>query len=296
MFLVDSLTHALTISILLFILGRPELIPFGIIGTIIIDIDVLFTRFSDKDPRYYIFTHGGFTHSIGGSGLVAVLASVIAIGVIGIGGSLGMVPVMPPLLLIVIAFLAGAWLHVVMDFLACPGVPLLYPFSDRKYTIGIFAGPNLFIMAGTVIYLTALLTGFVQLSDYILYGIYFLAVICIGLLLKLYVKVTLKGHAIPTMNPNRWLLIEETVDSYLVRFRKLAGNEDTPIRIFQKYSNIDPEEIIPYESEPEVKRLRYHSYLTTVEKKGNSIIFRDPVREAGIIWYPPYFKNLIILQ
>ncbi|PKG31435.1 metal-dependent hydrolase, partial [Methanoregula sp.] len=272
-----------------------ELILSGIVGTVIIDIDVLFTRLSDKNPRYYIFTHGGFTHSIAGSSLVAFLAAGTAIGIMGIASPAGTIPGFSSWLLIVIVFLIGAWLHVGMDFLACPGVPLFYPFTDRKFTLGIFAGPNLFIMAGTVVFTIALLTGIVDLSGFFPYGVFFLSVIAAGILLKLYVKVTWKGHAIPTMNPNRWLLIYENEGSYTVRFRKLFGTEHSKEFIFQKYHGIQPAEINPYKKVPEVKRLRYHSFLMTVEKNENSIIFRDPVREAGIIWYPPGFKSLVIL-
>ena len=64
---MDSLTHALIITIILAMADRPDLIPFGIMGAVLIDIDVVFSFFSNRDPRLYIFTHGGFTHSILGA-------------------------------------------------------------------------------------------------------------------------------------------------------------------------------------------------------------------------------------
>ena len=66
-FAVDSLTHALFASILFTLIGHPELVPFAALGAVCPDVDILFQRFSDRDPRLYIFTHGGITHSIAGA-------------------------------------------------------------------------------------------------------------------------------------------------------------------------------------------------------------------------------------
>ena len=45
------------------------------------------------------------------------------------------------------AVLAGAYLHLGLDSLACPGLPLLAPCSDRKYTVGLLPGPSLLLFA-----------------------------------------------------------------------------------------------------------------------------------------------------
>jgi len=73
---VDSLTHALTAAVFAYILGIPELLPFLVLGAVIIDADIFFSRVSDSNPRLYLFTHGGMAHSIGGAVGVAVLAWV----------------------------------------------------------------------------------------------------------------------------------------------------------------------------------------------------------------------------
>jgi inner membrane protein len=63
---------------------------------------------------------------------------------------------------------------------------------------------------------------------------------------------------------------------------------------FEKYHNITPSDASQYDRLPEVKRHKYFSYITTVEKNGNEIIFRDPVREEGLISYPPWYPSVRI--
>lgn len=53
--------HALTAAVLAYVLGRPDMTPFLVLGAGIIDADIL-------------FTHGGMAHSIGGAVGMAVLA------------------------------------------------------------------------------------------------------------------------------------------------------------------------------------------------------------------------------
>jgi hypothetical protein len=60
------------------------------------------------------------------------------------------------------AFLAiavGALTHITADYLAYPGIPLLYPFSDRKYTLGILGGPSAFLVFASLAYIAALAVG-----------------------------------------------------------------------------------------------------------------------------------------
>ena len=38
---------------------------------------------------------------------------------------------------------------------------------------------------------------------------------------------------------------------------------------------------------PEVRRLKFHSYITVVEKTRSGFIFSDPLREKGYFFYPP---------
>ena len=71
---MDSLTHALTAAVLAYVLGIPELMPFLVLGAVIIDADILFSRVSDSNPRLYLFTHGGMAHSIGGAVGIGAIA------------------------------------------------------------------------------------------------------------------------------------------------------------------------------------------------------------------------------
>ena len=40
--------------------------------------------------------------------------------------------------------------------------------------------------------------------------------------------------------------------------------------------------------------MRYHSYIVTAARTGNGIELSDPVRQHGYLWYPPYFKSLLL--
>jgi inner membrane protein len=289
---VDLLTHALLLSLILTMLGRPELFLFGIAGAVAPDMDIFFPRFFDRHPRFYVFTHGGVTHSIPGAVVISVfLTPALVLLAEFVPSHPGVMTV--SWLAAFTAVLAGALLHVSMDFLAYPGIPVLFPVTDRKFTIGIFAGPNLFIMAASVFYVMMILSGAAGLSDYAPYAVFFFAVLGFGTVLKFFVKIRVNGRTIPTLNPFRWLVIHETADAYSVSVHTLFREEVSP-RVFSKFTGIAPSEIRQYEMLPELKRLRYHSYITTVERTGSSIIFRDPFREEGFTWYPPYYANLRI--
>ncbi len=157
---MDSLTHALIITIVLVLLGRPDLVPFGIMGAVLIDVDVVFNFFSNRDPRLYIFTHGGFTHSFVGalhyfcmcSSLLSVLLSLA-----------GLLPVFG--IAALAAIVAGAISHIAVDYLAYPGIPLLYPATDKKYTLGVLGGPSAFIMAGSIVFIGLMLAGKANLDS-----------------------------------------------------------------------------------------------------------------------------------
>jgi inner membrane protein len=281
---VDSVTHALAASSLFLALGHPELVPFAALGSISMDFDVLLMWFPERNPKYYVFTHGGFTHSIAGS---LVIGSIVFVAVAGItlagpaawlfGAGLGI----PGLL----ALLAGALTHVLCDFLAYPGIPILYPFTDRKYTIGIFAGPSLFLLAVSWGYLVALLLSLATVAEYQYWAMIFLGYVGFKALLKLYLAMTTEGATIPTKNPLRWFVIREEDGSYAIQSRHLLGGLTEP-RVFPKLQGVGTAEVEQYQDLPEVRRHRYNSYITTVEKNGDSLTFRDPFREQGFARYP----------
>ena len=281
---MDSVTHALAASSLFLAIGHPELVPFAALGSVAMDLDILLMIFPERNPKYYVFTHGGFTHSIAGSLIIGsiVYAAVAALTLAGpaswlFGAGLGL----PGLF----ALLAGALTHVFCDFLAYPGIPVLFPFTDRKYTLGIFAGPSLFLMAVSWTYLVALLLSLATVAEYRIWAMIFLGYVGCKALLKLYLARTTDGATIPTKNPLKWFVIREDDGNYSIRSRNLLRGLSEP-RVFLKYTNVSPAEAERYRDLPEVQRHRYNSYITTVEKNGETITFKDPFRTEGFTRYP----------
>jgi inner membrane protein len=258
------------------------------------DIDILLMRFPEKNPRYYVFTHGGVTHSICGALVLgsiayAVVAAVTLAGPGGwlFGDGLGI----PGLL----ALLAGALTHVFCDFLAYPGTPILYPFSDRKYTLGIFAGPSLFLLVVSWTYLLTLIFQVTTLDDWRTWAMIFVTYVLAKALLKAFVATTTEGATIPTKNPLKWFVIREHDGNYSIQSRHLFSGLTDP-RVFPKYRNISPSEAEQYQDLPEVQRLRYNSYITTVEKNGETITFKDPFRSEGYTPYPFQHATVDVLS
>ncbi len=284
---VDSLTHGFIIAIAFVLMGRPDLAAYGIAGAVLPDMDVLFDSLSGRDPRLYIFTHGGFTHSFFGAFLVAILAAVpmfllsgaIPAGAFGIA-AFG-------------AIVAGALSHVIVDYLAYPGIPLFYPFSDKKYTLGILGGPSAFIMLASFAYITAMASGIARIYDPWPYIVFFALVIVLSASTKARMAFITKGRTIATLNPLSWAIIEDTPEAYLFYRSDVLGRRSAA-EAYAKYRGISPAEARKYEGMPEVRRLRYNSYVVTVEADGDSITYRDPIREKGHIWYPPSYKKLSI--
>lgn len=284
--LVDSLTHALLIAIPLSLIGRPDLAIYGILGAVLIDVDVLFNLFSGRDPRLYIFTHGGFTHSFFGASTVTLASAALAYPL-----SLALPSIMAPFGLPALAAIAaGALTHVVADYLAYPGIPLLYPATDKKYTLGILAGPSIYIMAASFAFISAMATGFASIGQPWPFIAFFGLVIALSTGAKVWAATKVKGRTIATMNPMKWMVIEDLPNAYrfyVYDFFKGASQAES----YEKYRGLTPGEAMRSMDTPEVRRLKYNSYIVTVEKNGRVITYRDPVRENGHIWYPPQHKS-----
>jgi inner membrane protein len=281
---VDSVTHALAASSLFLAAGHPVLVPFAALGSVAMDADIILMWFPERNPRHYVFTHGGVTHSICGSLAIVCIAfaAVAALAVAGpgawlFGAGLGLSGLL--------ALLAGALTHVFCDFLAYPGIPVLYPFSDRKYTLGIFAGPSLVLLVVSWTFLVTLLLSFTTAADWRTWATIFVTYVLLKALLKAFVATTTRGATIPTKNPLRWFVIREDDGNYSIRARHLLSGLTEP-RIFPKMVNVDPAEVEQYRGLPEVQRHRYNSYIQTVEKSGETITFRDPFRTEGFTRYP----------
>jgi inner membrane protein len=291
---VDSVTHALAASSLFLAVGHPELVPFAALGSVAMDIDILLMRFPEKNPRYYVFTHGGVTHSVCGalvvgctfSALVAA-ATLAGPGAWLFGAGLGL---RGPL-----ALLAGSLTHVFCDFLAYPGIPVLYPFSDRKYTLGIFAGPSLLLLVVSWTFLLTLIFQVTSFDGWRTWSVIFVTYVLAKALLKAFVATTTEGATIPTKNPLKWFVIREEDGAYAIQSRHLFSGLTEP-RVFPKFTNVSPAEAERYRDLPVVQRHRYNSYIQTVEKNGETITFKDPFRTEGYTPYPFQHATVDVLS
>ena len=292
---MDALSHALVIVILFLAAGgTPSLLPFAIVGAVIVDADSMFRIISDRSPQLFIFTHGGFAHSIVGSVVMSGLAA-IGIQLAYRAGSIPAIALTVPLAQSFSVILAGALIHLGIDALAYPGIPLGYPLSDRKYTVGILPGPSilLFITTGSSFVswvfgqvTTPLALGFATTSIFLYLG--FRAVAFLGIRAR-----HIRGMRVPLPNPLQWIIIDEDEISFLVTRYSLTGGISMQER-FEKYINTDTSETERFLALPEIRRLKFHSYITAAEKTRSEFIFSDPLREKGYFRYPQDFHRLVI--
>ena len=289
---MDVLSHALVTATLFLALGSPSsLIPFAIIGAVILDADLFFMILSDKSPALYLFTHGGVAHSIPG----AVGMSALAAAGILLASLLGVIPasmVTIPMFTGFLVLLAGSLVHLGIDALAYPGIPVFYPLSERKITAGVLPGPSILLFTTTGSALLVLALGRVSTSLALTIAttvvIFFLA---FRTVLVLAVRHTQpRGRLVPLPNPLQWIIINEDENTVSVsRYSILGGIDGT--ETFDKYTNTDLHETEHFHSLPEIRRLKFHSYTTVVEKTRSGFIFSDPLREKGYFRYPPGYRR-----
>jgi inner membrane protein len=287
---VDVLTHGLTVSLILAGLNAGSLLFAGILGSVAPDLDFLLTLLSTRNPRWYILIHGGVTHSLAGG----ILASLLTFGV-----SLVIAVQLPALqeggIVLaagaVIALLGGMLLHLFLDFLAFPGIPVRWPASDRKYTLGIFPGPSLFLFGLTLLFLVPFFLGVLGPAAFSLYATIFLVFVLSCTVLKVLVSSRVAGTTIPTRHPLRWLVLADENESYRLSLYHLLRGPGEEVR-FTKLDGVTSDDVSRYRDLPEVKRLYYHSYVVTVRREGEDLVFRDPLRDEKIIFYPPYYAKV----
>lgn len=289
---VDLLTHAFSVILLAQHLDV-FLIGFGVTGTILPDADILLQRFSDTDPHLYIFSHGGITHSIAGSLLLAIVG-FFAICLLQLAGIISLPGDRVFWMLGLGMIMGGALVHITLDYLAYPGMPLFYPFSDRKYTLGIFPGPSLFLMLASVLFLIALITGISGMDDLFLYGIVFFSFIAFSLAKKTIIARRFrKKQTIPTFHPLHWIIVSDDEEKYTVSHCSLFGTVNKVV-VYQKRDGVEEEEIEALADNPMMKRLRYFSYFFVSERKSGYIRIYDPLRISGLIFYPASHREFIV--
>jgi inner membrane protein len=290
---VDALSHALIAYILFSHPSLAPLVPFAILGAVIPDTDIFFSPIADRNASLYLFTHGGLAHSITGAFLLSLLACGTAVLVAAAGvipkdifmsaGAYGFA-----------AVLAGALLHVAIDTLACPGIPLLAPFSDRKYTLGVLPGPSILLASAALGLVAVTVPGLLPLTPALmLYGGVVVAYLAVRTGMFLIADTKLPGRKIPLINPLRWLVIREDETTYRVGtytlFRGSSGEA-----VFEKFRDTDGSELARAARSAEVRRFLFHAYCVTAERIGNVLILADPVREKGYLYYPPKYKRVAV--
>lgn len=289
---VDTFTHALSALVVFSLQAADSLLPFAVLGAIIPDVDITFRVISRRNPRLYLFTHGGFTHSIAGGLLLSCMAFLVAWGV----ALTGLVPGIDPALfapMALVMMLAGTLLHVLEDFLAYPGIPVLYPFTERKYTAGIFPGPSLVLFGVSLVFVTWAALGVTGDAALRAYAVIFFGFIGLSALVKGYMALTHPGQTIPTFNPFRWLLVDADGDRLRISEHHLLRGTTVALTV-DRFRGITPAEAAGYDDLPEVRAHRYFSYLSVAEKNGDSVTFSDPLRDRGIIPYPPYARSVTV--
>lgn len=290
---MDALSHALIVTILFSSTGLSSLLPFAILGTVILDADIFFPIISDTTPSLYLFTHGGIAHSIFGAVVLSALAYLIIIG-ISIAGVIPSVLYPGSGIVAFAIILAGAFLHLSIDVLACPGIPILAPFSDTKYSAGILPGPSILLMGSAIAVLVFIISGRAPvLATLAVYAMVVIIYLVFRAAAFLFAAAILPGRRVPTINPFRWLVITVNDTGYSVRYYS-ALRGFTNGEVFEKYLNTNPGEVKNYFNMPEVRRLVFNSYITIAERNGATLIISDPLREKGYIYYPPKFKRVRI--
>jgi inner membrane protein len=260
---------------------------------VILDVDIFFSLISDKSPRLYLFTHGGIAHSIFGAVVISALAylSILGITVAGVIPS----PLYPGSGIVVFAIiLAGAFLHLFIDLLACPGIPILAPFSEAKFTLGILPGPSVLVMGSAIAVLFLIISSRVPiLATLSVYAIVVVLYLVFRTAMFLFAAAILPGRRVPTINPFRWLVITDNDTEYSVWYY-MAFSGFSNVEVFEKYRNTNPGEVKRYFNMPEVRRLMFNSYIAIAERSGATLIISDPLREKGYLYYPPKYKLVAI--
>jgi inner membrane protein len=288
---MDIFSHIFAVIILLFAAGYTVFIPFGVLGAVILDIDVVFQYFSDSHPSLYIFTHGGFTHSIFGAAIMSVIAFLVIVSLSMFGYIQEYLPAEVPLL-VFLFILAGAFLHLFLDYLASPGIPFLYPLTEKKYGLGLFPIPIFMVFTLlSVTFLVLYLFHKITMPMMDIFAAVFIGLVVVCACLRSYVRLKTNGRLLTTPNPAKWLVISENETSYfLYTYHVFHGV--TGVLTFDKYRNITPSEIESFETLPEVRRHKYFSYITIAEREGSQVLFHDPLREQGIIPFPPWYASV----
>ena len=295
---MDSITHALLIAATLMAIGAPDLIPFGILGAVIPDVDVLFSLFSSKRPSLYIFVHGGAAHSIAGAVCMGLIAfGALSLFVAAFGEMLFFSPLVTFTVISFAAVIVGALSHVAIDYLATPGIPLFWPRNETKYTLGVFAGPSVVMMVISWTFILLLMAGLIMSSGLVIYGAVFLVYLWFSFVIRAWAAGTIPGSTYPTINPFRWLAIEKLHDSWTMKYINILSRSETGARTWPTNRGVTTDEMKRMSGLDAVRRVLYHSIFTIASRMDNGVIeIQDPLRVDGIVRYPPFYARVVLIQ
>ena len=196
---MDIFTHAVAILMILFATGNAVLIPFGVLGAVIIDINMAWF-FIARNPSFYLLHHGGFSHSFFGATVLSATAFAATLTLASAGWLPGTIPggILVPAFT---AMLAGAYLHLFLDWLAAPGLPLLYPLTEKRFGLAMTPMPLYFLV--TLIALGSLGVIFfrgitIELAE--VYGAIFAGIILISAGMKWLVHRKAPGRILITLS------------------------------------------------------------------------------------------------
>jgi len=237
---MDIFTHAVAILMVLFATGNAVFIPFGVLGAVIIDIDMAWF-FVARDPSLYLLHHAGFSHSFFGATVLSAIAFATTLGLASAGWLPGTIPA-GILLPALAATLAGAYLHLFLDWLAAPGLPLLYPLTEERFGLAMTPMPLYFLV--TLLSLASLgIIFFRGLTNELAqsYLAIFTAIILASAGMKWLVHLRAGGRSYYTLHPFQWIVIREDNLSYSVVVYGIFQGSIRELN-FEKYRNITPEE------------------------------------------------------
>jgi inner membrane protein len=152
------------------------------------------------------------------------------------------------------------------------------------------------MLAVSLFFLIWMAFGVVTLAEgMVAYAAILIMFLLVRFLAFLVSRPALRGtvQVIPQVNPLRWLAITDSGDTWMAQDYRIGRGMADPVN-YPKFKNTSPGEVAPCLTLPEVRRLRYYSYIMTSEKKEGAIIISDPLRVSGRLFYPPHFKQVRI--
>jgi len=288
---LDSITHALA-AVLAFS-GPLEGMGLlaAVLGAVLPDCDILFHAISGRDPRLFLFTHGGFTHSFPGT---LVTAAGITTGFATWSCVTGQDPFFFGIMgMIFFSAVGGALTHVILDFLVLPGIPLLYPLTERKVSLKIFPGPSILLLLISISFIFFSLLGLAKSQILHIYAVFLVGAILARAGLKVIAVHRFGKGALPTFNPMKWLVIEDAGDTFRVYYSHLFSSPEGE-RVYPKSSGYPPPDPAEHMQDPDIRRLFYNSYVVIAERQEEGALFRDPLREDGYFFYPTEHTRTLI--